>query len=115
MAIHSVLSSAKIRRLTAPGSPSLIAVALPAVLFVRFTTVRRPANNPSDCSCCPTTYIVDESMSALLEPPGIGILVKLPEVGKLPEACPVAKIIGFTGKSAIEAFEPPHSGPQFRT
>src|ERR1700722_11670218 len=75
MPIQSVLSSASNMRLGAPGAPSLIAIGEPAenvavALAVRLTTVRLPVKRPSDCSCCPTTYIVVVDTSALLEPPG---------------------------------------------
>src|SRR5487761_1299450 len=115
MAIHSVPSSARIMRLGAPGAPSLMPTALDAVLFPRFTTVRLPVNKPSVCSCWPTTYIVDDVTSALLAPPGVGMLVSEFWLGSVPEAWLTLKIIGAVGSSVTEDCDPPHSCPQFST
>ncbi len=123
MPIHSVLLSASRMRLLAPGAPSLMATGLVVVLLLRFTTVSSPANRVSGvpetftvCGCCPTTYIVEESTSALLAPPGMRmfVLASVALVGSVPEPCPTRKIIGATGRLEIDAVVPPHSGPQFR-
>src|SRR5580658_2003791 len=78
MAIHSVLLSASSMRLGPPGTPSLMGMGLPAVLLLRLTTVRLPANSVWPLTCCgcwPATYMVEESTRALLAPPGMAKLV----------------------------------------
>src|SRR5579862_3405196 len=112
MAIQRVLSSASRIRLVAPGCPSLMATGAETVLLVRFTTVRLPAKRVwpcTTCGCWPTTYMVGESMSALLAPPGMGIfpmgatlgLVHGPFAGRLhgsrPDCWARRKIMGATG------------------
>src|ERR1700739_227514 len=117
MAIHNVLSSASSKRRTAPGAPSLMEEVLMTVLLGIFNTVRLPVKRPSGKSCWPTTYIVDEVTSALLAPPGIGMVALLSAacVGSAPLCWPVGKIVGPTEIGVTEAADPPHSGPQFST
>ena len=71
--------------------------------------------------------MVDVETSALLDPPGMGnvqllalgavaqFALSVACVGKLPECCPVRKIIGDTGSNVTEEAEPPHSCPQLST
>src|SRR5580698_3503855 len=117
MPIHSVLSSASMMRLTAPGAPSLMDVGLDLVLDARSTTVRYPPKRPSACNCWPTTYIVVLSISALLAPPGMGIadLARSAAIGREPDFLPSRNIMGPTGTGVMDATDPPHSGPQLST
>src|SRR5579875_1206546 len=128
MPIQSVLSSASSMRLTPPGTPSLIETAgLEIVKLVRLTTVRFPPKYvwpEMVCGCWPTTYMVLESTSALLAPPGMAsVFIAVADAlaqgavlhGNSPDCCPGWKIIGETGRIEIEALVPPHSGPQFST
>src|ERR1700761_6603973 len=108
MVTHKVLSSPSKMRLGPPGAPSLIDTGLPAVLLVRFRTVRLPVNRPSDKSCWPTTYMVEPATNALLEPPGTGIVVIVPVTGSWPDCWPVRKIMGATGIRETEEAVPPH-------
>jgi hypothetical protein len=71
--------------------------------------------------------MVEVATSALLEPPGIVSVHELAFgvdaqfacsallLGRLPERCPVEKMIGATGTTEIDEVEPPHSIPQFST
>src|SRR5581483_1333435 len=133
MAIQSVLSSASIIRLIAPGCPSLIATGLPAVLLLRFTWVRLPPKSVCPLivwADCPTTNMrFDElvSISALLAPPGMGMFTigfalafgQAATAGRLqgsrPEFLFTRKISGETGSRETEEAVPPHSGPQLNT
>ncbi len=84
-------------------------------MFARFKMVKLPANNPSGSNCCPTRYMVELEINALLAPPGIGIVVTFPVVGSVPDVWFGVKIIGATGSSDTEDVVPPHSAPQFKT
>src|SRR5512146_222485 len=131
MPIQSVLSSPSTMRLGPPGGPSLIEVGLGELeveatteLFVRSSCVRKPPKYPSGMSRWPTTYIVVLLTSALLAPPGTGMVVMGTVLGfaqgaalhgSNPDVWPSGKIMGDTGRTETDEAFPPHSAPQLST
>jgi hypothetical protein len=82
MPIQSVLSSASIMRLTAPGAPSLMETGFgerdgTTVLWQihHRQIAAKKAALPSGIGFWPTTYSVELSTSALLAPPGIRLCI----------------------------------------
>jgi hypothetical protein len=135
-------------RVGPPGAPSLIdVVELVATVApepgARFRIVSCPVNNPLDdpvpaqtgvpleievdARHWPVTYIVVESISALVAPPGTAIVHALrfaaePQavcravfVGSCPEPWFGRTIMPPVGITETAEADPPHSGPQLKT